>query len=244
MRILDLLQQSKHKLLSLLIDPDKADTELLLQRIAAAEKAHVDLLLVGGSLITSGNMADKLSLIRKNTSIPIALFPGNSTHFHENADAILFLSLISGRNADLLIGNHVHIAAKIKNSGMEVIPTGYMLVESGKLTTAQYMSGTLPIPSDKPDVAVATAIAGELLGLKCIYLDAGSGAQNTVPTSMVAAVKSQIDLPLIVGGGIRSMQQAQELALAGADLIVIGNAAEENPEIVNQMASLLHQIKR
>ncbi len=244
MRILDLLQQSKHKLLSLLIDPDKADTELLLQRIAAAEKAHVDLLLVGGSLITSGNMADKLSLIRQNTHIPIALFPGNSTHFHESADAILFLSLISGRNADLLIGNHVHIAAKIKNSGMEVIPTGYMLVESGKLTTAQYMSATLPIPSDKPDVAVATAIAGELLGLKCIYLDAGSGAQNTVPTSMVAAVKSQIDLPLIVGGGIRSMQQAQELALAGADLIVIGNAAEENPEIVNQMASLLHQIKR
>jgi putative glycerol-1-phosphate prenyltransferase len=156
--------------------------------------------------------------------------------------AILFLSLISGRNADLLIGNHVHVAPLIKAKKIEAIPTGYMLIESGKLTTAQYMSSTLPIPHDKADVAVATAIAGELLGLKVIYLDGGSGAENHVSQEMIARVKSNVNLPLIVGGGIRTVEDAKRIAEAGADLIVVGNAAEEKPDLILEMTNILHNL--
>ena len=165
----------------------------------------------------------------------MVIFPGNGTHLHKNADAILFLSLISGRNADLLIGNHVHVAPLIKAMKMESIATGYMLIESGKLTTAQYMSNTIPIPQNKADVAVATAIAGEMLGLKAIYMDAGSGADSPINSTMIEEVKAAINIPLIIGGGIRDTATAKRITDAGADIIVVGNAAEQNPEIIKKI---------
>jgi putative glycerol-1-phosphate prenyltransferase len=242
MSILNLIKTSSHKQLALLIDPDKYDKSRLIKQIEAANIAKLDFFFLGGSLITNNGMDACLQLIKQNSSIPIVLFPGNGTHIHTQADAILFLSLISGRNADLLIGNHVHVAPMIKRLQLEAIPTAYMLIESGKITTAQYMSNTFPIPSDKADVAVATAIAGEMLGLQAIYLDAGSGAINSVSTEMIAQVKANISIPLFVGGGIRTAAAAKAIALAGADLIVVGNAAENNPNIIIEITNQIHSL--
>ena len=159
-----------------------------------------------------------------------------------DADAILFLSLISGRNPELLIGNHVLVAPMIKNANLEVIPTGYMLIDSGAPTSASYMSQTFPIPHDKNDIAECTAIAGELLGLKAIYLDAGSGARFPVSAGMVNAVKKSISVPLIVGGGIKTAEKAIELSAAGADIIVVGNAIESEPNLLNEIAGALKEL--
>jgi putative glycerol-1-phosphate prenyltransferase len=183
-----------------------------------------------------------MKIIKELTNIPVIIFPGNVTHLHDDADAVLFLSLISGRNPDLLIGNHIHVAPTLKRKGIETIPTGYMLIESGKITSAQYISNTIPIPREKPDIAIATAIAGELLGLKAIYMDAGSGADNTISENMIQQVKSNIDIPLIIGGGIRNANTAVNIAKAGADIIVVGNAAEENPELIIEISEQIHNI--
>lgn len=236
------IQNTSKKRLALLIDPDKFEKEQFLSQIDSANKAKVDFIFLGGSLITNGGIEASIDLIKQKTDIPIVIFPGNETHIHPKADAILFLSLISGRNADLLIGNHVHVAPLIKANKIEAIPTGYMLIESGKLTTAQYMSNTIPIPSNKADVAVATAIAGEMLGLKLIYMDGGSGAENHISEEMISKVKANIDVPLIIGGGIRNVDAAIKIAKAGADIIVIGNAAEENPSIIIDITNELHKL--
>jgi putative glycerol-1-phosphate prenyltransferase len=241
MSILSRFNQTNLQQLALLIDPDKYDEQRFRLQIQAANRAKVDYIFLGGSLISNDGIGISIQLIKQLTDIPVAIFPGNGTHFHESTDAILFLSLISGRNPELLIGNHVHTAPLIKRKGVEAIPTGYILVESGRLTTAQYMSNTLPIPHDKADVAVATAIAGEMLGLKTIYLDAGSGADKPVSENMIRQVKANISLPLIVGGGIRDANTALLSANAGADIIVVGNAAEENPELLMDIAMKLHQ---
>ena len=223
------------KKLALLIDPDKFDQQLLLQQIDVANKSNVDYIFLGGSLITNDGVALSIKILKENTNIPIIIFPGDGTHIHKDADAILFLSLISGRNADFLIGNQVRTAANIKGMGIESIATGYMLIESGKLTAAQYMSNTMPIPQNKSDIAVATAVAGEMLGLKSIYMDAGSGADNSISSNMIAKVKAAIDIPLIIGGGIRDAQTAKRIVDAGADIIVVGNAAENKPDIIKEI---------
>lgn len=210
--------------------------------IRSAEKAGVDLLLVGGSLLTNGNFEECIQFLKKNTQIPIVIFPGNGHQISSSADAILLLSLISGRNPDLLIGNHVIAAPMIKSSQLEVISTGYMLIESGRQTSALYMSNTNPIPSDKDDIAMCTAMAGEMLGLKMIYMDAGSGALNPVSETMIRTVKNNVHIPVMVGGGIKTVEQAVASCKAGADIIVVGNAIEKDPGLIKKISDSIHQL--
>jgi putative glycerol-1-phosphate prenyltransferase len=221
--------KSKNGKIAVLIDPDKNDNFSVLHTLEICCKCNIDFILVGGSLV-SGPIDDFVTEIKKNTSVPVVLFPGSLLQISKNADAILLLSLISGRNPEYLIGNHVIAAPMLKKSKIETIPTGYMLIESGKYSTVQYISNTAPIPSEKTDVAVATAMAGEMLGLKLIYLEAGSGAIQNVPEEMISAVKRNISIPIIVGGGIKNKQQLEKTFKAGADLIVIGNSLENKPE--------------
>ncbi len=228
------------KKLALLIDPDKFNERLLLQQIEIANNSKVDFIFLGGSLITNDGVELSIRLIKSKTDIPVIIFPGDGSQIHKDADAVLFMSLISGRNPDFLIGNQVHTAPRIKLMNIETIATGYMLIESGKLTSAQYISNTIPIPATKPDIAVATALAGEMLGLKTIYMDAGSGADNTISSNMISKVKRAIDIPLIIGGGIRDAQTAKRIVDAGADIIVIGNGAEENPQLIKEIKNAIN----
>lgn len=225
------------KKLALLIDPDKFGSG---DAAAIAERAGVDYLFVGGSFISEGNFHDCVKKLKKASRLPLIIFPGNTDQVDTAADAILFLSLISGRNADSLIGRHVIAAPALKRTSLEIIPTGYMLIDGGKITSALYMSNTLPIPADKPDIAASTAIAGEMLGLKMIYMDTGSGAPNHVPCEMIKEVKKNISIPLIVGGGIRTPEDAAEICAAGADLIVLGTVAEKSPETLIEIAKSLN----
>jgi putative glycerol-1-phosphate prenyltransferase len=183
-----------------------------------------------------------LQTIKESCDIPMILFPGNSFQLSYKADGILFLSLISGRNAELLIGKHVITAPYLKVSPLEILPTGYMLIDGGVPTTVSYMSNTLPIPANKDDVALCTALAGEMLGLKIMYMDAGSGAKKPISASMIEAVSSTINIPLIVGGGIRTPEKALETAKAGADIIVVGNAIEKNPNLIIEMSEAVHGV--
>lgn len=221
---------------AVLLDPDKLNPTTLAGRIEAINDSAVDYLFVGGSLISSDNMDMVLSALEAGTKIPKILFPGNSLHVHGGADAILLLSLISGRNPEYLIGQHVISAPMLKRSGMKILPTGYILVDGGRPTTVTYISNTHPVPADKPDVAAATALAGEMLGLQYIYLDAGSGAMHAVPGSMIRQVKETVSVPVIVGGGIRTPEDAQRALTAGADVIVVGNAIEKDPGLLKEIA--------
>lgn len=191
-----------------------------------------------GVSLVSNPIAPFIQKIKENSEIPVLLFPGNLLQISNNADGILFLSLISGRNPDLLIGNHVASAPMIKSSGMEVISTGYILVENGKSTSVENISNTKPVPSDKPDIASATAIAGEMLGFKLIYLEAGSGAQHPVKTEMITRVKKNIKVPLVVGGGIRNSEDAKNILNAGADIIVIGNVIEKDTSFLKKISDI------
>jgi putative glycerol-1-phosphate prenyltransferase len=224
-------KQNKEKMVSLLIDPDNHDLESLDNIINIANLASIDFLLIGGSIITK-SFNDKIDNIKKKTDLPVYLFPGNLLQLCDHADGILLLSLISGRNPELLIGNHVIAAPFLKNSHMEIIPTGYILIDTGSRTSVEYMSNTRPIPANKPEIAVATALAGEMLGHKLIYLEGGSGAEQTINKQLISEVKKNISIPLIVGGGIRSATQAHQIFKAGADVIVIGTVAEESPDMV------------
>ena len=234
--VLPLLQQARAEdrtLLGVLIDPDHAaDGELLERTVQHACMAKADVILVGGSLLTTDGFDACVKRVKELSDRPVVLFPGSPAQLSGHADALLFLSLISGRNPELLIGHHVTSAPTVKALGLEAIPTGYLLVDGGRMTTAHYVSQTSPIPHDKPGIAAATALAGELLGLKAIYLDTGSGAPRTVAPDMVKAVRQAVDLPIIVGGGIRSTEQAQALCEEGADMLVVGTAFEEDPERV------------
>jgi putative glycerol-1-phosphate prenyltransferase len=171
-------------------------------------------------------------MLKENAGLPVILFPGSSVHIDPSADAILFLSLISGRNPELLIGQHVVAAPVLKNNRLEVLPTGYMLINSGKTSSVAYMSNTTPIPEDKYSLAACTAMAGEMLGLKLIYLDAGSGAEREISARMINAVRKAVDVPLIVGGGLDTPQKAQNALQAGADILVIGNSLEKDPDLL------------
>ncbi len=222
------------KQLAVLIDPDFEDG--LHKTIAICNRTQVDYIFVGGSLVTEGNIDRCVSTIKEHTDIPVLLFPGSSTQLTEKADALLLLSLISGRNPDLLIGKHVESAPFIKQSGLAVIPTGYMLIDGGKITSVQYISNTIPIPADKPDIAMATAMAGELLGLQLIFLDAGSGAATPISDDLIAKVKKSVSLPIVVGGGIITGKQALTAWNAGADIVVIGNAVEKDKTLIEELS--------
>ncbi|PWJ60225.1 putative glycerol-1-phosphate prenyltransferase [Dyadobacter jejuensis] len=222
---------------AVLLDPDKIDFEQFTGFLEVAVQNQVDYFFVGGSLITEYSIDKLIAAVRQYTQIPVILFPGSSLHIDESADAILLLSLISGRNPELLIGQHVIAAPLIKRSGLEVLPTGYMLIESGRLTTVSYISNTTPIPRDKPAIAACTAAAGELLGLSHIFLDAGSGAIYPVPPRVISAVRQVVAVPILVGGGINSYEKASSALEAGADVIVVGNGIEENANLLPEIAS-------
>jgi len=228
--------QNKQKQLAVLIDPDKGDPQHLAKIASMANEAEVDLFFVGGSLMVDDEMEKTILTLKSLTNIPIVLFPGAPSQVCDKADGLLFLSLISGRNPDLLIGQQVIAAPAIKKSGLEVLPTGYMLVDGGRPTTASYISASQPIPANKPEIAAVTAMAGEMLGLKLMYADAGSGADNAISPEMIAAIKSVTNTPLIVGGGMRNAQQVAQAYFAGADIAVVGNAFESNPDLLFEIA--------
>ncbi len=221
----------KKKLVAQLIDPDRAGEETLVNAARFADEAGVDIFLAGGSL-TSVPVADVIKRLKQLSSIPVVLFPGNLTQLTAGADAVFMLSLISGRNPELLIGSHVIAAPVLKNMRERVIPVGYMLIDCGGGTSVEYMSQTSPIPSGKNDIAVATALAGEMLGMKAIYLEGGSGAARPVDPSMIKAVRDELTIPLITGGGIDSAVKVEMAFDAGADMVVIGNGCEQNPALI------------
>lgn len=228
------------KKLAVLIDPDKVRLGSFDQLIELSVRAGVDYFFIGGSLIVSNQLDACLESIKDKCDIPTILFPGDSFQLSYRADGLLFLSLISGRNAELLIGKHVITAPYLRMSPLEILPTGYMLIDGGVPTTVTYISNTFPIPRNKEDVAVCTALAGEMLGLKLIYMDAGSGARYPVSESMIGAVRGAIDLPIIVGGGILDPEQARRNVRAGADILVVGNALEKDPSLVISIAEAVH----
>lgn len=228
------------KLFSILIDPDKQNKNTLLKIIKTASASKADFFFVGGSLLTHDGLDNCLSILKENSDIPVILFPGNAMQVNDKADGILFLSLISGRNAETLIGKQVITAPILKQSSLEVLPTGYMLIDSGKPTTVSYMSNTIPIPREKNDVAACTAMAGEMLGLKLIFMDGGSGAENPISETMITKVSNSIDAPLIIGGGINNGQKATANCKAGADIIVVGNAIEKDKNLISEIANAIH----
>ena len=231
------LKNEGKKSLAVLIDPDQTEQSVL--NIAHLCQANsIDFVFVGGSLTTAGVLSEAIKNIKKNYFGKIYIFPGNEFMIDNNADGILFLSLLSGRNPEYLIGKQLVAAPILAASNLEVIPTAYLLIDGGKETSVSYVSNTKPIPADKPDIAMATALAGKMLGMHCIYLDAGSGALNPIPAKMISSVVKSVDLPLIVGGGIRNIESATNAYSAGADLIVIGNGAEDDRSIIEQIAAV------
>lgn len=240
-QFLDRSKAEGRKLLAVLIDPDQAaDTHQLERTVQNACTAKADLIFVGGSLMATDGFDACVRRVKELSDRPVVLFPGSPAQLSAHADAVLFLSLISGRNPELLIGHHVTAAPRVKALGIEAIPTGYMLVDGGRMTTAHYVSQTSPIPHDKPNIAGATALAGSLLGLRTIYMDTGSGAKRTVSEAMIFAVRSCVDAPIIVGGGIRDGATARALCSAGADVVVVGTAVEEDPEAVFALSEAVH----
>ena len=224
-----------------LIDPEQCEPEKCVKLAREIEQAGADAILFGGSFLTNDFHLIAKAL-KQETQMPLVLFPGDSTHLTPHADAILYISLISGRNPNYLIGEQVKAAPRIQRYGLTPIPTGYMLIESGNTTAVEFMSGTMPIPRDKPDIAGPHALAAQYLGMQMVYLEAGSGAVHAVPDEMIATVKNQINIPLIVGGGIRTPDIAAKKVEAGADFIVTGNILEENgsPELMKAFANAIH----
>jgi len=232
--ILEKKQQGK-KQIAILVDPDKHQEADFYAMAQSFKDLPIDYLFVGGSLLSQDLLDTCLQIFKTETSIPLVIFPGSVMQVNAKADALLLLSLVSGRNPDLLIGRHVEAVPYIKQAKIETLSTAYMLIDGGNITTAQYISGTLPIPSDKAEIASLTAQAAEMLGHKLIYLDGGSGAKNTVSDLMIRQVRKDVALPLIVGGGIRTAELAKAKCAAGADLIVVGNILEQQPELLQQM---------
>lgn len=215
-----------------LLDPDKLSPKQAARMGLEYQRAGVDGILFGTSLMLSSNIDSTIQALKRGFRRPVIIFPGSAYQVSKNADAILFMSLVSGRNPDLLIEEQVRAAPAVRESKLEAIPTAYMLVESGKLTAASYMSHSLPIPSDKPDIAKAHALAAKFLGMRLVYLDAGSGAQNPVPDRMISEVAKYSQLPVVVGGGIRTPEQAAQKARAGATAVVVGNVLEDRRLLV------------
>ena len=241
MNIYNRLSDTSKKKFVVLIDPDKPTDKEIIDIVEKSKKVGVDFFFVGGSLLTTDSLDNCIKLIKSHCDIPVLIFPGNSLQISKWCDGFLLLSLISGRNSEMLIGRHVIAAPYLKLYGNEIIPTGYMLIDGGKQTSVSYMSNTTPIPHDKDDIAMCTALAGEMLGLKIIYLDAGSGAINPVSSEMISKVKQTIEVPLIVGGGINTPEKAAIAAKAGADIIVVGNALEKSIDRLQEFADAVHR---
>lgn len=239
------LTESGRKGIAWLIDPDDVDSPALFEtQIQEAVHLKIDFFFLGGSLIQQNKVSEIIHFIKSVTAdIPVVIFPGNSLQFSPLADAILFLSLISGRNPDLLIGQHVNIAPILAKSKVEVLPTGYMLVDGGQTTSVHYISQTIPLPNHHPELAVATALAGHFLGLQYFYLDAGSGAPHPVSSEIIKAVKKKIKSPLFVGGGLNTKEKIQTAFESGADLVVIGNGAGKNPKLIKEAAEYLESVR-
>lgn len=244
-RILNELRErneSGRKSLAVLIDPDTINDHNALRPVLnLARECCVDYFFVGGSLITHNSLSATIQMIRAESEIPVILFPGNNMQIDLQADGILFLSLISGRNPELLIGQHVVAAPILKGSTLEILPTGYLLVGNERNSSVAYMSNTNPIPSDKFAVAASTAMAGEMLGLQLIYLDGGSGVKQCIQPRMIMSVKKNIHCPLIVGGGIDTKEKARTVLRAGADVIVVGNALERDPNLLIPISEAIYE---
>jgi putative glycerol-1-phosphate prenyltransferase len=234
-------QQGK-KSFTVLIDPDKVNAQSIEQITSLAVEAKVDYFFVGGSLVISNHLDECIQQIKALCNIPVILFPGSPSQVSKYADALLYLSLISGRNPELLIGQHVVSAPFVKKSGLEIMPTGYMVVDGGAPTTVSYISNASPLPADKNEIAVCTAMAGEMLGMRLIYMDAGSGARRPITESMIEKVAQSIQVPLIIGGGITDPEKAYLNCKAGADVIVVGNAIEKDPSLIREMAAAVHSV--
>ena len=230
------------KSFAVLIDPDKVNKPMLDELTGLCVDAKVDYLLVGGSLVISNHLDDCVQHIKQNCSIPVILFPGSPSQISKYADALLYLSLISGRNPELLIGQHVVSAPFVKQSGLEIMSTGYIVIDGGAPTTVSYISNALPVPSDKNEIAMCTAMAGEMLGMKLIYMDSGSGAKRPITESMIESVAKSISSPLIIGGGITDPEKAYLNCKAGADVIVVGNAIEKNASLIKEMSDAVHSV--
>ena len=232
-----------NKSIALLLDPDKARGQVLQDILKTANESKTDYIFAGGSLTFTGidNLLDE---IRKLSSIPVVLFPGNLLQLTLKADIILLLSLISGRNPELLIGNHIIAAPHLKNVREKLVSVGYILISCGNKTSVEYISQTEAIPCDKPEIAIATALAGEMLGLQMIYLEAGSGAVNPVPLNLIKAVRQNISIPLAVGGGIKNKDEIENIFNAGADLIILGNSCEKNPELLIEACSIRDKFRK
>ena len=222
------------KLLAILLDPDKIELntlDLLIEKISQSPATHI---FIGGSLVENNILDELVILLKKQLDLPIILFPGNPSQISSLADGILFLSLISGRNLDFLIEHQVKAAPILKKTQLEIISTGYILIESGTKTAVERVSKTNPLDRNNPDLALATAQAGEMLGNKLIYLEAGSGAKQAVPLEMIKKVAQNIKIPLLVGGGIIDLQRIQKAYDSGADLVVIGTAFENDVDFFNK----------
>lgn len=236
-------KKENKKQFAVLVDPDKICASQDGARLGQlAEKAGVDYIFVGGSLLTRDNLTTCIQALKDHCSAPVVLFPGNILQIDSKADGIFFLSLISSRNPEMLIGRHVISAPYLKSSNLEIIPTGYMLIDSGKPTAVSYMSNSTPIPHDKNEIALCTAMAGEMLGLKLIYMDGGSGALNPISDSMIRAVAGNVSVPVIVGGGINTPEMAITKCIAGADVIVAGNSIEKNPNLILSLSEAIHSL--
>lgn len=233
-------KEQGHKSFAVLVDPDKVDNAKIEQLVTLATDSKVDYFLVGGSLLISNHLDECIQQFKSACNIPIILFPGSPSQVSKYADALLYLSLISGRNPELLIGQHVVSAPFVRKSGLEIMPTGYMVIDGGAPTTVSYISNATPIPSDKNEIALCTAMAGEMLGMKLIYMDSGSGAKRPIPESMIEMVSSHIEVPLIVGGGITEPEKAYRNCKAGADVIVVGNAIEKDASLLKELAAAVH----
>jgi putative glycerol-1-phosphate prenyltransferase len=235
-------KQRGRKSFVVLIDPDHVTSSTLSSLVAMANNASVDYFFVGGSLVVSDHLDSCIQQIKRESNIPVILFPGSPAQVSPSADALLYLSLISGRNPELLIGQHVISAPFVKKSGLEIISTGYMVIDGGAPTTVSYISGAAPIPADKADIALCTAMAGEMLGKKIIYMDAGSGAKKPITEEMISLVARNIEVPLVIGGGIRDAEKAYRNCTAGADVIVVGNAIEKDPSLLEEIAAAVHGV--
>ena len=224
-----------------LIDPDKNSENNLEEKVSKINNSGVDAIFVGGSLILDNNCEKRVELIKSISKVPVIFFPGGISQLNKHYDAMLFMSILSGRNSHYLIGEQVIAAPIVKDLGIEVIPTGYLLVDGGNNSSVQFMSGSNPIPIEKPDILIAHALAAQYLGKKLVYLESGSGAKNSIPNNLLKAVTKYIDVPIIVGGGIKTPQSANEKVLAGASFVVIGSILEgNNTNIINEFADAIH----
>lgn len=227
-------RELNRKMLAVLIDPDQCRGSVLASTVAALKSDTPDFIFVGGSHTVISSVDSLIELLKDEVKTTVVLFPGNVSQFSTHADALLYLSLLSGRNAEFLIGQHLTSSIAIKKSNIEVIPTGYLLIDGGKPSSVEYISNTKPIPRDKKAIALSTAVAGELLGMRLIYLEAGSGAEIPVPADMIEYVSEGLSLPLIVGGGIKTTEQLTAAFDAGADIVVVGNAFESQPQRISE----------